>query len=135
MLEHWNRYRLRGGLPIGVVAGPANVLPREWAYAWQVSRAGDAERMDDVREVLEAFRTLTRAAGGARSIACLKRALRMRGVIDSCSVAPGTPALPEADAEHFEQGFARVLERVRERIAAPWVSRAPDGATSSGAAT
>jgi dihydrodipicolinate synthase/N-acetylneuraminate lyase len=133
--EHWNRYRLRGGLPIGVVAGPANVLPREWAYAWQVSRAGDAERMDDVRAVLETYRALTRAAGGARSIACLKRALRMRGVIGSCAVAPGTPALPEADAERFEQGFARVLERVRERIAAPWVSRAPDGATPSGAAT
>jgi dihydrodipicolinate synthase/N-acetylneuraminate lyase len=135
VVEHWNRYRLRGGLPIGVVAGPANVLPREWAYAWQVSRAGDAERMDDVRAVLETFRTLTRAAGGARSIACLKRALRMRGVIRSCAVARGTPALPEADAERFEQGFARVLERVRERIAAPWVSRAPDGATPSGAAT
>ena len=43
--EHWNRYRLRGGLPIGVVAGPANALPREWARAWQVCRAGDAERM------------------------------------------------------------------------------------------
>ena len=49
--EHWNRRRLRGGLPIGVVAGPANALPREWARAWQVCRAGDAERMQRAREV------------------------------------------------------------------------------------
>jgi dihydrodipicolinate synthase/N-acetylneuraminate lyase len=134
VVEHWNRYRLRGALPIGVVAGPANALPREWAYAWQVSRAGDAERMDEVREVLEGYRRLTRDAGGARSIACLKRALRMRGVIRSCVVAPGTPALPETDAERFERGFERVLEQVRARIASPWVSRGPDDANESGAA-
>jgi dihydrodipicolinate synthase/N-acetylneuraminate lyase len=134
VVEHWNRYRLRGALPIGVVAGPANALPREWAYAWQVSRAGDAERMDEVREVLEGYRRLTRDAGGARSIACLKRALRMRGVIRSCVVAPGTPALPETDAERFERGFERVLEQVRARIAPPWVSRGPDDANESGAA-
>ena len=40
LAEHWNRYRLQGGLPIGVVAGPANALPREWARAWQVARVG-----------------------------------------------------------------------------------------------
>jgi dihydrodipicolinate synthase/N-acetylneuraminate lyase len=54
--EHWQRWRLRGGLPLGVVAGPANALPREWARAWQVCRAGDAERMDEVKRVLEAYR-------------------------------------------------------------------------------
>jgi dihydrodipicolinate synthase/N-acetylneuraminate lyase len=134
IVEHWNRHRLRGALPIGVVAGPANALPREWAYAWQVSRAGDAERMDEVREVLEAYRRLARDVGGARSIACLKRALRMRGVIHSCVVAPGTPALPEADAERFERGFTRVLEQVRKRIAPPWVSRTPVDANGSEAA-
>jgi len=123
--EHWNRYRLRGGLPIGVVAGPANVLPREWAHAWQVSRAGDAERMDQVREVVESYRTLARSAGGKRGIACLKRALRNLGVIDSCAVAQGTPVLPAADAPRFDEGFARVRALARERIGAPWLSTAP----------
>jgi len=123
--EHWNRYRLGGGIPIGVVAGPANVLPREWAYAWQVSRAGDVDRMDDVRAALEAFRTLTKTVGGKRSIACLKRALRMQGVIESCAVAPGSAALSDEDAERFERGFADVCRTVRARIRAPWISEFP----------
>ncbi|HEY5657447.1 MAG TPA: dihydrodipicolinate synthase family protein [Myxococcota bacterium] len=134
LAEHWNRYRLRGGLPVGVVAGHANVLPREWAYAWQVSRAGDVERMDEVRGVLETYRNLARGVGGARSIACLKRALCALGVIRSGVVAHGTPALPEADAARFDEGLARVLDGVRERIAAPWVSRAPGDATGGGEA-
>jgi dihydrodipicolinate synthase/N-acetylneuraminate lyase len=128
--EHYQRWRLRGGVPIGVVAGPANALPREWARAWQVSRAGDGERMDEVRSVLEAFRDATHAAGGKRSIACLKRALKRLGVIESDAVAPGTPQLGPAEAERFDAAFARVLELSRERIGAPWVSQAPEAHAS-----
>lgn len=124
--EHWNRHRLRGGLPIGVVAGPANALPREWARAWQVCRAGDAERMNEAREVLEAFQRLTREAGGRRSIACLKRALRALGVIEQAAVAEGTPALRDEEAERFDAGFAALRALARERIGEPWVSREPD---------
>jgi dihydrodipicolinate synthase/N-acetylneuraminate lyase len=124
--EHWQRYRMRGGIPIGVVSGPANPLPREWARAWQVSRAGDAERMDEVRSVLDAFRGATQQAGSKRSIACLKRALRLMGVIESDAVAPGTPALGREEAERFDAAFARVRQLARERIGAPWVSRTPE---------
>jgi hypothetical protein len=123
--EHWQRYRLRGGIPIGVVAGPANAQPREWARAWQVSRAGDAERMDEVRSVLEAFRDATREAGSKRSVACLKRALRLLGVIQSDAVAPGTAPLGPAEAARFDAAFERVLQLSRERIGAPWVSLTP----------
>ncbi len=123
--EHWQRYRLRGGIPIGVVAGPANALPREWARAWQVSRAGDAERMDEVRSVLEAFRDATREAGSKRSVACLKRALRLQGVIQSDAVAPGTAPLGPAEAARFDAAFLRVLQLSRERIGAPWISLTP----------
>ena len=124
--EHWQRYRMRGGIPIGVVSGPANPLPREWARAWQVSRAGDGERMDEVRSVLDAFRGATQAAGSKRSIACLKRALHRMGVIQSDAVAPGTPALGPEEAERFDAAFARVRQLARERIGAPWVSRTPE---------
>jgi dihydrodipicolinate synthase/N-acetylneuraminate lyase len=123
--EHWNRYRLRGGLPIGVVAGPANALPREWARAWQVSRAGDAGRMDEVRAVLQAFHAATHAAGRA-TIACLKRALRGLGVVSSAAVADGTPRIASADAERFDAAFAAVRALARERIGEPWLSRAPE---------
>lgn len=126
--EHWNRWRLRGGLPIGVVAGPANALPREWARAWQVCRAGDVERMDEVRSVLDAFREASREAGAKRSIACLKRALSRLGVIRESAVASGTAALDAEAAERFDMAFERVRELAHERVGAPWVSVAPDAA-------
>jgi len=123
--EHWQRWRLRGGLPIGVVAGPANALPREWARAWQVCRAGDAERMQQVHEVLRAFTAATECSGRPRAIASFKRALLRLGVIRSAAVAPGTPALAPEDAERFDARFAAVRELARERIGEPWVSEAP----------
>jgi len=123
--DHWNRWRMKGGHPTGVVAGPANVLPREWARAWHVSRAGDAERMDEVQSVLESFRVGTKQAGGRRSIACLKRALVRLGVTTSDHVAPGTPALGRPDALRFDEAFARVRELAQDRIPAPWRTVAP----------
>ncbi len=123
--EDWQRLRMGGTLPTGVVAGPANALPREWGRAWQACRAGDGERMDAVREVLEAFRAGTRAAGGRRSIACLKRALVRLGVTTSDAVAPGTPSLARPDAERFDETFERVRSLARERLPAAWVSHAP----------
>jgi dihydrodipicolinate synthase/N-acetylneuraminate lyase len=123
--EHWNRWRMQGGHPAGVVAGPANALPREWARAWHVARAGDAERMDEVQAVLEAFRVGTRQAGGRRSIACLKRALVSLGVTTSDAVAPGTPALARPDAARFDEAFEAVRALARRTIAAPWRTLSP----------
>jgi dihydrodipicolinate synthase/N-acetylneuraminate lyase len=123
--EHWNRYRLSGGIPIGVVSGPANVLPREWARAWQVSRAGDAERMDAVESVLQAFRSATREAGASGTIACLKAALRSLGVIRSGAVAAGTPPLAPEAAARFLERFAAVRALAGERIGPPFVSVLP----------
>ncbi len=120
VMERWVRYRLRGEMPVGVVAGPANVLPREWAHAWQVCRAGDVERMDAVREVVDRFRVGTRAASGRRTIACLKRALVTLGVTTSDAVAPGTPALARPDAERFDEVFEEVRSLASERLQAPW---------------
>jgi dihydrodipicolinate synthase/N-acetylneuraminate lyase len=122
IVEHWNRHLLRGTLPIGVVAGPANALPREWARAWQVCRAGDLERMEDLRGVVDAFSKGTCLAGGRRTIACLKHALRGDGVISSVAVAPGTPDLSGSDAERFEEAYAEARELARRRVGAPWVT-------------
>ena len=125
--EHFHRWRMSGGIPLGVVAGPANALPREWARAWQVCRAGDDERMAEVKSVLEAFRTCTKEAGGSRTIACLKRALALRGVIGSDLVAPGTPSLEGEHAERFDRAFENILAMARDQIGAPWVSTASLG--------
>ncbi len=125
VLERWSRWRLRGEMPVGVVAGPANVLPREWAAAWQVCRAGDAERMAAVREIVEQFRVGTHSAGGRRTIACLKRALVTLGVIGSDAVARGTPGLTRPDAERFDAVFEEVRAAARERLRPAWITRAP----------
>jgi dihydrodipicolinate synthase/N-acetylneuraminate lyase len=129
--EHWNRYRLRGGLPIGVVAGPANVLPREWARAWQVCRAGDAERMQQARRVLEAFSAATHAAGAKHAIACFKRALKTLGVIHSAAVARGTPELAPEAAARFDAAFAAVRAESQETIGEPWMTLAPGESESA----
>jgi dihydrodipicolinate synthase/N-acetylneuraminate lyase len=123
--EHWQRWRLRGGLPIGVVAGPANALPREWARAWQVCRAGDGERMQQVQEVLRAFTAATELSGRKRAIAAFKRALLRLGVVHSAAVAAGTPELSADHAARFDEAFAAVRGLAGSRIGAPWVSVAP----------
>jgi dihydrodipicolinate synthase/N-acetylneuraminate lyase len=120
--EHWYRYRMHDALPIGVVSGPANALPREWGRAWQVCRAGDAERMAEMQCIVEAFRSATEvAAGGRRTIACLKRALLRDGVISSAAVAPGTPSLGAPDADRFDERYEAVRETTRA-LGAPWVT-------------
>jgi dihydrodipicolinate synthase/N-acetylneuraminate lyase len=121
--DAWQRYWLAGELPIGVVSGPANALPREWARAWQACRSGDAERMAATEAVLGAFRAATKAGGASRTIACLKRALLLQGVVASDAVAPGTPALGAAEAAQFDAAFARVQRLAREGLEATWVTQ------------
>jgi len=121
--EHWDRWRRAGGMPVGVVAGPANALPREWAWAWQVCRAGDEERMNAAQRVVDAFRDRTVAASGKRTLASLKRALYREGVISSPCVAPGTPELTASDAERFDVAFEEVKELAANEIGDPWITR------------
>ena len=78
--------------------------------------------MAEVKEVLDAFRAATKRAGGSRTIACLKRALALRGVIRSDLVAQGTPTLEGEDAERFDRAFEEVLALSREKIGTPWVT-------------
>ena len=100
-------------------------MPREWARAWQLCRAGDSERMDKVQRVVEAYRAGTRAAGGKRSVACLKRALLQRGVIQCDAVAEGTPELARPDAERFDAMFEEVRALAGELLVPTWVTRDP----------
>jgi dihydrodipicolinate synthase/N-acetylneuraminate lyase len=130
--EHWNRRRLRGSLPVGVVAGPANAMPREWARAWQVSRSGDGERMDRARTVAQAFAESCRTPAGKRSIACLKRALYRLGVIASDAVVAGTPSLAPEHAAGFDAAFEAVRRQAREGLGALWVSRWEEGVPRGG---
>src|SRR5207249_8858638 len=89
--EYWNRYLLHNELPIGVVSGPANALPREWQRAWRACFAGDERLMTIYRRAFEQFSEACKFTGDGKqvkkSIACLKHALKLCGVIDSDLVA------------------------------------------------
>src|SRR5262245_27395806 len=53
--EYWNRYLLHNELPIGVVSGPANAMPREWQRAWRACYAGDERLMAIYKSAFEQF--------------------------------------------------------------------------------
>jgi dihydrodipicolinate synthase/N-acetylneuraminate lyase len=122
LVEHWNRFLLHELLPTGVVSGPANVFPREWQRAWQVSQAGDVERMDQLKGLFERFARTYQFAAGKRSLAALKRGLRQRGVISSDAVARGTPALDAEQAASFDAAFGVLCTDMARALPGHWVS-------------
>ncbi len=95
--RYWNHYLTRHSLPYGVVAGPANAMPREWQRAWQWCRKQDPEQMHRYAHALEEFRDACSFARSGVSyvpmIACLKASLAELGVVSSDAVATGTPPL------------------------------------------
>jgi dihydrodipicolinate synthase/N-acetylneuraminate lyase len=122
--EGWRDYLLHDTLPIGVVSGPANVLPREWQKAWRVCWAGDEEMMDLYYGFCEEFEEICSFdEGGQRvtkSLACLKEALVIDGVIAAGTVAKGTKALTGEQKIVFAERYAELRERIRSNSPALW---------------
>jgi dihydrodipicolinate synthase/N-acetylneuraminate lyase len=130
LVEHWNRFLLHDLLPTGVVAGPANLYPREWQRAWQVACAGDEERMDEMRALFERFQSASTFAGARRTLPALKRGLFRLGVISSDAVAPGSRSLARAEAEAFDVRFDALREEIAAALPQCWRSD-PDAADSA----
>jgi dihydrodipicolinate synthase/N-acetylneuraminate lyase len=128
LLEQWNRFLLHDLLPAGVVAGPANLLPREWQRAWRVACAGDQERMDETRRLLARFREACSMPGGRPTLACLKRGLLVIGVISSDAVAAGTRALSRDEAASFDAAFERLRAEIEATLPSAWCSDPADAA-------
>lgn len=122
LVEHWYRFWLRDLLPAGVVAGPANLLPREWQRTWQVSCAGDLERMHEMRRLIEEFRRACTFDGGRRTLAAIKRGLVRIGVTSSDAVAPGTPALSAEQGERFDRALDDLRGGIRRVLPERWRS-------------
>jgi dihydrodipicolinate synthase/N-acetylneuraminate lyase len=126
MRHYWNRYLTQRTRPYGVVAGPANAMPREWQRAWQVCRSGDAELMRLYADAIEEFRAVSNFKRGAKvyrpTIATLKASLKEIGVIDSDAVASGTPELSDAERREFSARFAALRDRNAEMLEHGWVS-------------
>jgi dihydrodipicolinate synthase/N-acetylneuraminate lyase len=127
LVEHWNRFLLHDLLPTGVVAGPANLMPREWQRAWQVACAGDEERMDAMRGLFERFQAACTFGGARRTLPALKRGLLRLGVISSDAVAPGSKSLAPAEAEAFDVRFDALREQLAATVPPRWRSD-PDAA-------
>jgi dihydrodipicolinate synthase/N-acetylneuraminate lyase len=122
LVERWNRFLLHDMLPAGVVSGPANLWPREWQRAWQVSCAGDAERMEQMKRLFENFRASYVFPEGKRSLATLKRGLLRMGVVSSDAVADGTPALDASQAERFDASLEELRQELQASLPEHWIS-------------
>jgi dihydrodipicolinate synthase/N-acetylneuraminate lyase len=125
--EYWNRYLLHNELPIGVVSGPANVLPREWQRAWRACYAGDERLMSIYKSAFEQFGVachFPRAGGQVEKIiACLKSALKLDGVITSDLVAEGTLALDDDERRKFADRYAGIKKSLAETTDQVWISQ------------
>src|SRR5262249_4187232 len=126
--EYWNRYLLHNELPVGVVSGPGNVLPREWQRAWRACYAADDKLMAIYRASFEMFESACnfeqpRGTSAIKMIACLKEALRIEGVIESARVAPGTPPLTKEEAEIFAGRYGQLKQLLASSTDAIWISR------------
>jgi dihydrodipicolinate synthase/N-acetylneuraminate lyase len=125
--EYWNRYLLHNELPIGVVSGPANVMPREWQRAWRACYAGDERLMSLYKSAFDQFGTACEFSKGGKTIdktiACLKHALKLDGVIVSDLVAEGTPALEPNERIEFARRYDEIKENLASQSDAIWISR------------
>ncbi len=122
----WNRYVTQRSMPYGVVAGPSNVLPREWQRSWRVCRAGNAELMDRYGAAVEGLRDACtfkrRGKPFSPVIACYKTALRQLGVIECDAVAPRTPALEASERREFAERLRALFESNAQRLEPGWIS-------------
>ena len=125
--EYWNRYLLHNELPIGVVAGPANALPREWQRAWRACYAGDERLMSIYKSAFEQFGAGCQFAQGdgrvEKMIACLKHALKLDGVITSDLVAEGTRSLEPNERIEFGRRYEGIKKNLTGQTDPVWISR------------
>jgi len=122
--EGWQDYLLHDALPVGVVSGPANVLPREWQKAWRICWAGDEELMDLYRQLCLSFERICNFVEGGRtvtkSIACLKYALELDGVISSSAVGLETKELGEDQKQAFAEAYQALRKLIKRSSVELW---------------
>jgi dihydrodipicolinate synthase/N-acetylneuraminate lyase len=133
--EGWRDFLLYDSPPIGVVSGPANAMPREWQKAWRVCWAGDEEQTDLYQELCEEFEGICGFEENGRrvkkTIACVKYAMELDGVIASNLVARGTKSLSDDQKKIFAENYLALRESVRRRTGILWQSVAEAAESAS----
>ena len=134
--EGWRDYLLHDVAPIGVISGPANCMPREWQKAWRVCWAGDEELTDVYQELCERFESICAFdEGGQRvkkTIACVKSALKIDGVIASSAVCQGTTPLTPEQKVIFRDRYLALREYVKSRIDPLWQTENAEATSGMG---
>ena len=124
--EGWRDHLLHNTPPIGVVSGPANCMPREWQKAWRVCWAGDVELTDVYRDLCSRFEEICGFDEDGRrvikTIACIKCALELDGVISSAAVGRGTSPLSDEQKKTFIENYHALRHYERMRIDANWLT-------------
>lgn len=120
--EGWRDFLLNDTAPIGVVSGPGNAMPREWQKAWRVCWAGDEELIDTYYRLCEDFERICGFEENGRrvkkTIACIKYALELDGVIGSSLVCEGTTALTAGQRDAFRSDYEALksgIDRLTDR--------------------
>ena len=124
--EYWNRFLTHDTFPVGVVAGPANVLPREWKRAWHACYTGDEHLMAIYRNIFKHFENLQKVRCDGKTIdkalACFKHAMVLDGVITSDYVAGGTPSLSTTEKDKLSDAYHHLKSEIADNCPSNWVS-------------
>lgn len=124
--EGWRDYLLNDTPPIGVVSGPGNCMPREWQKAWRACWAGDEELTDVYQDLCQRFEAICAFDEGdqrvKKTIACVKYAMEIDGVISSSVVGQGTKALTADQRSMFKDRWLALREEVKGRSELLWQS-------------
>jgi dihydrodipicolinate synthase/N-acetylneuraminate lyase len=122
--EGWRDYLLNDAVPIGVISGPGNCMPREWQKAWRVCWAGDEELTDVYLDICQRFESVCGfEENGQRvkkTIACVKYALEIDSVISSSAVGKGTRALTAEQRVVFKERYLSLRDYVKSRTEPLW---------------
>jgi dihydrodipicolinate synthase/N-acetylneuraminate lyase len=122
--EGWRDHLLYYTPPIGVVSGPANCMPREWQKAWRVCWAGDDELTDFYKDLCSRFEEICGFDEDGRrvmkTIACIKCALELDGVIPSAAVGPGTKVMSDEQKKIFCDNYHALCHYAWKRIDPTW---------------
>lgn len=122
--EGWRDYLLYDAPPIGVISGPANAMPREWQKAWRACWAGDENLTTVYQDLCERFEKICGFEEAGRdvikTIACVKYALELDGVIASSRVGTGTKALSDEQRKIFRDNYQSLRAYAQQHTDSLW---------------